>query len=166
MFNNSYPSGSCHSAQQLLASSLSFYLRMYICMLTKSQVSEAPHVAQLPLCNWCHYFWAIEEWEANYVANSTVFAWHLTRLAILDLCSEGAWTDTSLARHCEECTSVARLWGQNLRLHSIPGYRIDTKSKKNVFTCTSGCQKRHLTMLAFCCANNRIIISFLCIQIN
>jgi len=39
------PSGSCHSAQQLLASSLSFYLRMHICTLSKSQVSEAVHVA-------------------------------------------------------------------------------------------------------------------------
>ena len=37
------PSGSCHSAQQLLASSLSFYLCMHICTLTKSQVSEALH---------------------------------------------------------------------------------------------------------------------------
>ena len=43
------PSGSCHSAQQLLASSLSFYLRMYICTLSESQVYEALHVTQLPL---------------------------------------------------------------------------------------------------------------------
>ena len=43
------PSGSCRSAQQLLASSLSFYLRMYICTLSKSQVSEALHVAQFSL---------------------------------------------------------------------------------------------------------------------
>ena len=43
------PSGSCHSAQQLLASSLSFYLHMYICTLSKSQVSEVLHVAQFPL---------------------------------------------------------------------------------------------------------------------
>ena len=42
------PSGSCHSAQQLLASRLSFYLRMHICTLSKSQVSEAPHLAQFP----------------------------------------------------------------------------------------------------------------------
>ena len=31
---------------QLLASSLSFYQRMYICTLNKSQVSEALHIAQ------------------------------------------------------------------------------------------------------------------------
>ena len=40
-----WPSGSCHSAQQLLASSLSFYQRMYICTLSKLQASEVPHVA-------------------------------------------------------------------------------------------------------------------------
>ena len=34
-------------------------------------------------------------------------------------------------------------------LHSVPGYRIDTKSKKNVFTCNSGCQKRHRAVLTF-----------------
>ena len=33
-------------------------------------------------------------------------------------------------------------------LHGVPGCRIDTKSKKNVYTCTSGHQKRHLTVLA------------------
>ena len=43
------PPGNCQSAQQLLASSLSFYLCMYICTLSKSQVSEAPHVARFPL---------------------------------------------------------------------------------------------------------------------
>ena len=34
-------------------------------------------------------------------------------------------------------------------IHSISGCRIDTKSKKNVFIRTSGCQKHHLTVLAF-----------------
>ena len=32
------------SPQQLLASSFSFYLHMYICTLSEPQVSEAPHV--------------------------------------------------------------------------------------------------------------------------
>ena len=31
----------------------------------------------------------------------------------------------------------------------VPGCRIDIKSKKNMFTCTSGRQKCHLTVLAF-----------------
>ena len=39
------PSG----AQQLVASSLSSYVRMYICMLSEPQVSEAPQVAQFTL---------------------------------------------------------------------------------------------------------------------
>ena len=39
------PSG----AQQLVASSLSSYIRMYICMLSEPQVSEAPQVAQFTL---------------------------------------------------------------------------------------------------------------------
>ena len=47
-----WPSGSCHSAHQLLESSLSFYLRMYICTLSESQ----------------------EEQGANFVTNSRVFA--------------------------------------------------------------------------------------------
>ena len=44
------PSGTC-SCQQLLASSLSFYLHMSICTLTlcEPQVTEVPHVAQFPL---------------------------------------------------------------------------------------------------------------------
>jgi len=42
-------SGSCHSAQQLTASSLSLYLRMYICTVNEPKVSEAPHIAQLLL---------------------------------------------------------------------------------------------------------------------
>ena len=46
-------------------------------------------------------------------------------------------------------------------LHGIPGCRTDTKSKKNVFTCTSGRQKCHLTMLVLCCTDNGMIVSFL-----
>ena len=38
----------CHSAQQLVASSLSFYLSMYmyVSALSKPQVTKAPQVAQ------------------------------------------------------------------------------------------------------------------------
>ena len=36
-----WPSGSCLS--------ISFHLRMYICTLSKSQVSEVPYVARFPL---------------------------------------------------------------------------------------------------------------------
>ena len=32
---------------------------------------------------------------------------------------------------------------------SVPGCRIDTKSKKNVFSCTHERQKRYLAVLAF-----------------
>ena len=85
-------------------------------------------------------------------------------LAILDLCSDGTWTATGLPRHCEG-HSLQSQFGTYAFI-GVPGCRIDTKSKKNVFIRTSGCQKRHLTMLAFCCTNNRIIISFLRVQMN
>ena len=140
-------SGSCHSAQQLLASSLSFYLCMYICTLGKSLVWVATRCTISPLYPMAIPQWAIEEREANFVVNSTAFAWRLARLAILGLCNEGTWTDTCLARHCEgvACETLR----SEPRLHSVPGCRIDTKSKKNVFTHTSGCQKRHRTELTF-----------------
>ena len=53
--------------------------------------------------------------------------------------------DNCLAQHCEgvACETLR----SESRLHSVPGCRIDTKSKKNVFTHTSGCQKRHCTVL-------------------
>ena len=55
--------------------------------------------------------------------------------------------DTCLTRHCKgvACETL-RL---EPRLHSVPGCRIDTKCKKNVFTHNSGCQKRHRTLLTF-----------------
>ena len=144
-------SGSCHSAQQLLASSVSLYLHMYICTLSKSLVYESPHVAQFPsLYLTAIPQWAIEQWEANFVANSTAFAWRLARLAILailGLCNEGTWTDTCFARHCEgvACETLR----SEPHLHSVPGCWIDTKSKKDVFPHTSGCQKCHRTVLTF-----------------
>ena len=59
--------------------------------------------------------------------------------------------ETSLTRH---------YGGRNPRLHSVP---VNPKSEKNVFA--SGRQKRHLSpCLHFCCTNNRIIISFLCVR--
>ena len=55
--------------------------------------------------------------------------------------------DTCLARHCEgvACETLR----SEPRLHSVPGYRIDTKSKKNVFIRSSGCQKCHRTVVTF-----------------
>ena len=76
--------------------------------------------------------------------------------------------DTCLTRHCEgvACETLR----SELRLHSVPGYRIDTKSKKNEFTHTSGCQKRHCTVLTFLlykqfilmCTNKSDEISIVC----
>ena len=57
---------------------------IFICTLSKSQVSEALHVAKFPLHTQrqLHYYlWGIKEREANFiVANSTAFAWCLARL--------------------------------------------------------------------------------------
>ena len=158
-------SGSCHSAQQLLASSLSLYLRMYICTLSKSLVYESPHVAQFPFCTRSSTSVSHQEQEANFVVNSTAFAWRLAGLAILDLCNEGTWTDTCLARHCKvvACETL-RL---EPRLSSMPGCRIDTKSKKEcVYSYFWDVRNAITQCLRFCYMNNRIIISFLCVRIN
>ena len=55
--------------------------------------------------------------------------------------------DACLARHCKgvACKTL-RL---EPHLHSVPGCRIDTKSKKNVFTRNSERQERHHTVLTF-----------------
>ena len=140
------PSGSCYSAQQLLASSFSFYQRMYICTLSNSQVSEAPHVAQFPFVHDVSRAITSEPSKSKkktLVANSTAFC-----LTILDLCSEGTWTDNSLARHCEGCSL------RDYRSEPPPSWRFlairsTRRAKKNVFTRTSGHQKRHLTVLGF-----------------
>ena len=72
------------------------------------------------------------------------------RLAILDLCTEGTWTDlvlhdTARGVACETRSEVETY----TLIHGVPGCRIDTKSKKNMFTHTSGRQKRYLAVLAF-----------------
>ena len=81
------------------------------------------------------------------VANSTLLA-VLQGLAILDLCSRGNMdsyqSHTTLRR-----TQLARLQVGTPAFTGISGCKIDTKSKRNVFTRTSGRQKRHLTVLAF-----------------
>ena len=130
-----------------LASSLSLYLRMYICTLSKSLVYESPHFAQFPLCTRQQYLVSHRRARSNLWDKLYSISWHLARLAILGLCNEGTWTDTCLTRHfggvaCETLRSEPRF-------HSVPGCRIDTKSKKNVFTRTSGCQKRHRIVLMF-----------------
>ena len=48
------PLGSCLSQQQLVASSLSFYLYMYICMLSKPQVTDMSQVAQFSYMYFTH----------------------------------------------------------------------------------------------------------------
>ena len=70
-------SGSCHSAQQLIASSLSLYLRMYICTVSEPKVSEAPRTAQLPFVHDVGRANTSEPSKSEkqtLVANSTAFA--------------------------------------------------------------------------------------------
>ena len=55
----------------VLASSPSFYLRMYICTLYKSQVSESLHVPQFPHRTRCQ---SPKSENQTLVANSTAFA--------------------------------------------------------------------------------------------
>ena len=126
------PSGTSYSAQQLLASSLSH--------------SKAPHIAHFPFVPDANTPEPAKSEKLTLVAKSTALTRHLAKLAILDLCTKGTWTDTSLTRHCKGCS----LWGCEVRtpalIHGIPGCLIDTKSK---FIRTSGCQECRLTVLAF-----------------
>ena len=126
------PSGTSHSAQQLLASSLSH--------------SEARHIAQFPFIPDANTSEPAKSEKQTLVAKSTTLTRHCARLAILDLCTKGTWTDTSLTRHCKGCSLQDCEVGTPALIHGIPGCRIDTKSK---FIRTSGCQEYHLTVLAF-----------------
>ena len=88
---------------------------MYICTLSKSQVSEVLHTAQFPLRTWrqsCYYLWAIVEREANFSDKlySICFT-SCTGLAIPVLCGEG----TSLAGQ------TLRVWSVRLR-GNMDGY--------------------------------------------
>ena len=75
---------SCHSTQQLLGSSLSFYLCMYICTL---KVYGALHIAQLFSFRTQHqshyYSEPLKSENANF--NFTAFAWRLVRLGDMRL---------------------------------------------------------------------------------
>ena len=84
------PSGTSYSAQQLLASSLSH--------------SEAPHIAHFPFILDANTSEPVKCEKLTLVAKSTALTRHLARLAILDLCTEGTWTDTSLTRHWKMCS--------------------------------------------------------------
>ena len=126
------PSGTSHSAQQLLASSLSR--------------SEAPHIAHFSFVPDTNTPEPAKSKKQTLVAKSTALTTHLARLAIVDLCTEGTWTDTSLTQHCKGCSLLDCEVRTPALIHSIPGCRIDTKSK---FIHTSGCQECHLTVLAF-----------------
>ena len=61
------------SAQQLLASSLSFYLCMYICILSKSQVSEMHTLHNFPFIPDANTSEQLKSEEQTLVANSTAF---------------------------------------------------------------------------------------------
>ena len=62
---------------------------------------------------------------------------------ILDLCSEGTWTATS------PHDTVKGVACETRSEPGVPGCRIDTKSRKNVFTRTHEHQKCYLAVLAF-----------------
>ena len=87
--------------------------------------------------------------KQTLVANSTAFAWCLARLGDTWLVKWGN-TDRLLVSNDSvkgvACKTRSEPLPSPVSLH---GCRINTKSKKNVFTCTSGRQKRYLTMLAF-----------------
>ena len=143
----------------------SIYIIMYICTLSKSQVSQVLQIAQFPLRTrrWSHYYHRRARNKLQWQTLQHLLD-VLRGLAILDLCSERTWTATSLPRHYEGRSLRNQL--ETSAFTGVPGCRIDTKSKKNVFTCTSGVRNAISLCLCFCCTNNRIIISFLRVQMN
>ena len=134
---------------------------MYTCTLFKLQVSWSLHVAQFPLRTQRQSCITSEPPNKTLVANSTAFAYVLRGLVILDLCSRGTWTATSLARHCKG-HSLRDLVGTPA-FTGISGCRIDTKTKKVMFTAVLDIRNVISPCLRLCCTNNRIIISFLCV---
>ena len=84
---------------------------------------------------------------------------------ILNLCSEGTWTETSLARHCERYSlrdSEVRtpVFTASLAVRSTP------RAKWTCLLVFLDVRNAISPCLHFCCTNNRIIISLLCVWIN
>ena len=66
----------------------------YICTQSKSQISEALRISRTK------YLWAIEQREANFSGKLYSILLHVLQdLAMLDLCSGGAWVNSSLVQH-------------------------------------------------------------------
>ena len=102
------PSGTSYSTQQLLASSLSR--------------SEALHIAHFPFVPNANTSEPAKSEKQTLVAKSTALTRHLARLAILDLCTKGSWTDTSLTQHWKGCSLHDCEVGTPALIHGIPGY--------------------------------------------
>ena len=120
------PSGTC-SCQQLLASSLSFYLRMSICTptLCKPQVSEVPHVAQFP---FVHDFSRANTSEPSKHKKQTLVANFSGNLHSICLTFCEAWRYLTLVSHnnAKGVACETRWEPGKFHLHGIPGCMIDT----------------------------------------
>ena len=108
--------------------------------------SEEQHIAHYPFVPDANTSEPAKSEKQILVAKSTALTRHVARLAILHLCTEETWTDTSLTRHCKRCSLRDCKVRTPALIYGIPGCRIDTKSK---FIHTSGCQEFHLTVLAY-----------------
>ena len=155
----------CHNAEQLLASSLSFCLRMYICTLSKSKVSEVLHIAQF---------------SRSYPTSVTLLPLSHRRARsklqcqtlqhLLDVLQAWRhWTCVAreherLLQYCEELSLRNQV--KTPAFTGVPSCGIDIKSRKKVFTRTSGVRNAILLCLRFRCRNNKIIITFLHVRMN
>ena len=139
---------------------------MYVYLYAKQVISlrVAIRCTISPLYPTAKPQWAIEEQEANFVVNSTAFAWHLAKLVILSLCNEGTWMDTCLARHCEGVACET--------LRSEPPFTaclavgLTPIAKRMCLLVILDVRNTITQCLHFCCTKNRIIISFLRVRIN
>ena len=86
---------------------------------------------------------------------------------LLDLCREGTWMDTSLTRHCEGC-SLQDWVGTpvNFTFMVFLAVRSTPRAQRMCLVAFLDVRNAILSCLHFRCTNNRIIISFLRVQIN
>ena len=126
------------------------YLRMYICTLSKLPVYEALHIAQFSLRTRRQLCCQL---PLSHQRARSKFQWQtlqhlidvLPGLAILDLCSEGTWMDTNLARCCKGCSLRDKV--RTFTFTASLAVRSTPTAKRTCLLARH--QKCHLTMFAF-----------------
>ena len=145
-------SGSCYSAQQLLVS-MPYMPCAVICTLTKLQVISPSYTTSVTLILLSH-----QEREANF--SGKLHSICLTSCEAI--CDSIVSHDTVKGIACE--TSL-ELWWIFSFTASLAVW-LTPRAKRTCLLAFLDVRNAISPCLRFCCANNRIKISFLCVQIN